>query len=227
MSQLADQLADLYPERDKARLLLLGTGLDPEHINLDGDAVLRWERILDEAWKRHAISDLAEAVAREYPQRATEVADAAMRYMEERDGPRAGGPSPGDGRASSPRWRWLALGAVVLAALGLAVWGLNSDVFREDAGGSPTDEPQLSNLADRRIDLVFQDVDIRQAMAEAAKQVGALAVIAPEIQGRRRMINHHGSLRDFFNGLCQRGNFNCTWSLQEEASPPVLVVQPN
>lgn len=84
MYALAELLAKLYPERDAVRLLLLDIGLDPEDIDLDGAAVVRWRRVLDCAWKHKTLRALVGSVRRKYTAQATELDRALEQYCSHR-----------------------------------------------------------------------------------------------------------------------------------------------
>ncbi|MBI5715965.1 MAG: NACHT domain-containing protein [Chloroflexi bacterium] len=85
MRDLADILAKLYPDHDRVRLFLLRVGLDPDQINLEGDATLRWERVLDEAWKHQKISEIVTGASQDYEARGTELTTAMQGYLDSRN----------------------------------------------------------------------------------------------------------------------------------------------
>ncbi len=86
MSKLAHLLAQLYPDPGKTRIVLRGIALDPERIDLGGDATSRWERILDEAWKRDKLSALVACVGEDYANRRNELAEGLRMYLDSLSG---------------------------------------------------------------------------------------------------------------------------------------------
>lgn len=115
MSDLADILVKLYPDRDKVRQFLRDreVSMDPDRVNLDGDATLRWEKILEEAWKHQKVGKIVEAAAREYEARRAELYEAMQRDFSGRDVSIAAGRTtptplpvtrPGFFRACLDRW---------------------------------------------------------------------------------------------------------------------------
>lgn len=81
MSQLARILATLYPERDEVHFFLREVRLDPNEIDLDGNAVLRWGRVLEEAAKHGRVEAIVKKASQEYPRRADALAASAARYQ--------------------------------------------------------------------------------------------------------------------------------------------------
>ena len=84
MQNLAYILAKLYPDHDKVRFFLLKVGLDPERINLEGNAVSRWERVIDEAWKHKKLQRIVIFATQEYKFREAELKAAMERYLNAR-----------------------------------------------------------------------------------------------------------------------------------------------
>ncbi len=89
MSDLADILAKLYPGHDKVRYFLRDreVDMDPERVNLDGDSILRWEKILDEAWKHQKVEKIVQAASDEYPVRRADLYEAMRQDFNSRDVP--------------------------------------------------------------------------------------------------------------------------------------------
>jgi hypothetical protein len=85
MNGLARQLADLRPNPEEIRFLLLNTaGMDPEVIDFNGDPVLIWERVLDEAWKRQCLDAIVTAIGAEYSAEKEALGSAMQSYREAR-----------------------------------------------------------------------------------------------------------------------------------------------
>jgi NACHT domain-containing protein len=82
MSDLANSLAKLYPDGDRVRLFLLTVGLDPDRIDLTGDAILRWERVLDEAWKHQMVQAIVMAASKDYEAREEELVKQMQQYLD-------------------------------------------------------------------------------------------------------------------------------------------------
>lgn len=86
MSDLAVLLADLYPDRDKVRFLLRGVGVNPNRIDLEGDAVGRWERALEEASRLRRLQDIVAVASRDYPGRGSQLTESIEQYLDDPEG---------------------------------------------------------------------------------------------------------------------------------------------
>jgi hypothetical protein len=67
LNDLIPVLARLYPDRDKARLVVRKADLDPDNMDLAGAPPTFWLRIIEEANKRDKVSDLIGVVRGEFP----------------------------------------------------------------------------------------------------------------------------------------------------------------
>ena len=85
MSSLAKLLADLYPDAAKVRLLLRQVAIDPNRINLEGDAIGRWGNVLEEALRLRKLRDVVDAATRDYDARGVELQAALSQFVEKMD----------------------------------------------------------------------------------------------------------------------------------------------
>lgn len=86
MSKLAELLGKLKSDPGSVRLLLLdGTGVDPDKVDLSGDITTVWDRVLQHAWLRHRVPVLIDAVAAEIPERREELLEAQKQFLAARN----------------------------------------------------------------------------------------------------------------------------------------------
>jgi hypothetical protein len=67
LNDLIPLLGGLYPNPDRARLVVRSAGLDPDEIDFGGPAKLVWLRIVEEANRHKRIEPLIRIVATDYP----------------------------------------------------------------------------------------------------------------------------------------------------------------
>lgn len=60
-------LAGLYPDRDRARLVVIGSGFDPDEIDLAGSSKVFWMRVVEEANRRRMVDNVIDIARKEFP----------------------------------------------------------------------------------------------------------------------------------------------------------------
>ena len=67
LTQLNDALSDLVPDKDGITKYVKASGLKPQYINTDGNAVDVWSNVLSEADRHDKVDDLVKSVLISYP----------------------------------------------------------------------------------------------------------------------------------------------------------------
>src|SRR5258708_4408964 len=101
LTRLRDALIRLYPDIDRARVLLDVAGVRPDRIRFDPAAQLNWHAILKEAHLQRAVDSITHSAASEYPL-DEELLDAIAAYETRHDLSGATGPAPIAPSRSSP-----------------------------------------------------------------------------------------------------------------------------
>lgn len=67
LSQLNDVLGDLVPHHESIIKFVRDSGLKPQQINFNGNALDIWNRVIDEARKQDKVTELVQSVLQKYP----------------------------------------------------------------------------------------------------------------------------------------------------------------
>lgn len=69
ITQLIEELAELFPLRDDIIVVARESGLSPQHIKMDGRGATIWSEVLEEAKKQAKLLELVIVALRHFPNR--------------------------------------------------------------------------------------------------------------------------------------------------------------